>query len=180
MATTASAFVKLLNAVLTGATVGAIGAARAIKAENVPPLVAASAAIRLDALPQADLSSSGFAKNGTFLKTLAGTTPVTPTFVDLTSNATSYAGDTVFATVYMMLIKNLGAADLTLEVGGSNPFNWGYAGTTPKVTVPAAVGAVPGTFCLVFPTGVTVDSTHKTILLTPTADTSVAVVLGGA
>ncbi len=180
MATTASAFMKMTNAVLTGGTVGAAGAARAVNAQNIPPLVGASAATRLDTLTQADLATAGFAKNGVFLKTMSGTTAFSPDLTDLTSGATSYAGDTTFATVNLLMIKNLGAADMTIEVGGSNPFNWGYAGTTPKVTIPAAVAGVPGVFCLSFPTGVTVDSTHKIILFTPTSGGSMALVVGGA
>lgn len=176
MATTNSAFVKLTNAVLTGATVGSAGDARATFEQNAIPLVSGSYATRLDAAPNANLATAGFALNGAYVKTLSGTTAVNPDLTDLTSGATSYAGDTTFAKVFELIVYNTGAADITVAPGGSNPFTIGLNGTTPTLTVKAGdkVAIGYGT------TGITVDSTHKVITITPTAGGSVALVVGGA
>jgi hypothetical protein len=121
-------------------------------------------------------ASQNFAKNGAYHKTTVTTTGVTMDLTDLTSGATSSAGDTVFATVYQMTFYNTGAADMTIAPGGSNPSNVPkFTGTTPTLLLPAG-----GQITLIYPTGVTIDATHKTVLITPTAGGDVMVAVGGA
>lgn len=175
MATTSVAFAKLTNAVLTGTTVGSAGDARAVAEADVIPLVSGGYATRLDASPNANLATAGFAKNGVYVKTLSGTTAVNPDLTDLTSGATSYAGDTTFASFSLLTIYNTGAADISFAPGGSNPASIGMSGTGPSQTVKAG-----GRVTLDFGTPITVDSTHKVITITPTAGGSVALVVGGA
>jgi hypothetical protein len=118
----------------------------------------------------------GFAKNGVYHKTTSGTTGVTIDLTDLTSGATSYDGDTTFATVNQITFYNTGAADMTIAPGASNPSNIPkFTGTTPTLALPAG-----STVTLKYPAGVTIDSTHKTILITPTAGGDVFVGVGGA
>lgn len=121
--------------------------------------------------------AGGFAKNGCILQTLLTTTTQD---VDLTNTATNTpagnAGDTVFATVYALLFNNLGATDLTVKPGGSNPSNIPkFAGTTPTLLIPAG-----GVVCVYHPAGVTIDSTHKVFTITPTSGGSLAIAIGGA
>jgi hypothetical protein len=174
MATTKSAFVKLTAAQLVGATVAAAGQVVALNESNATQIVNGASGTRLD-LALTNLATAGYAKNGAATVALTGTTPVTITLADLTSATASSAGDTVFATVNKLVLKNTGAADLTVAPGGSNPFDLFLAGTTPTLTVPAG-----STITIESVAGKTVDSTHKTILITPTAGGSFAIAVGGA
>lgn len=118
----------------------------------------------------------GFAKNGGYHKTTSGTTSVTIDLTDLTSGATSSDGDTTFATVNKITLYNCGAADMTIAPGGSNPSNIPkFTGTTPTIALPAGSQVT-----IVSGAGVTVDSTHKTILVTPTSGGDLMVAVGGA
>jgi hypothetical protein len=122
------------------------------------------------------LADQGFAKNGSFHVTTSGTTPVTLDLTNLATNATTHAGDTVFATVNMIKWMNVGAADMTIAPGASNPSNAPkFTGTTPTLAVPA--GSF-GTWSSV--AGVTIDSTHKNITITPTAGGDIFFAVGGA
>lgn len=118
----------------------------------------------------------GFAKNGAFHVTTAGTTAVNVDLTNLATGATSNDGDTTFATVNQVVIYNCGAADMTVSPGATNPANFPkFTGTTPTLTIPAgskhtfqnAAGAV-------------VDGTHKVITITPTAGGDVVLAVGGA
>lgn len=173
MTTTNSAFVKNTNAALVGSTVAAAGQVVALTESAATTEVNSGGATRLDKAG-INLAIDGFAKNGAAVIALTGTTPVTITLIDLTSATTSSAGDTVFASVNKISFT-AGAADLTIAPGGSNPFGLLLAGTTPTITVPAG-----STHVLQSVAGMTVDSTHKTILITPTAGGSLTVAVGGA
>jgi len=121
-------------------------------------------------------SDQGFALNGAYHKTTSGTTGVTVDLTDLTSGATSSAGDTTFAKANKIRVYNAGTADMTVAPGGSNPSNLPkFAGTTPTLTVAA------GSYIdFSNDAGATVDSTHKTILITPTSGGDVVVAVGGS
>jgi hypothetical protein len=117
-----------------------------------------------------------YAKNGNALISLSGTTPVTISLADLTSNTTVSAGDTVFATGNVIVFRNLTAGAVTIAPGASNPSNFPlFAGTTPTLTVPANSVVVVHSAA-----GVTIDSTHKTILITPAVTGTFSVSVGGA
>lgn len=121
-------------------------------------------------------ASQGFALNGAFHATTSGTTAVSVDLTNLATNATSSAGDTVFAKASKIRVYNAGAADMTIAPGASNPANLPkMSGTTPTLTVAA------GTWIdFLNDAGATVDSTHKIITITPTAGGDVVVAVGGA
>lgn len=123
-----------------------------------------------------DLSKQGFAKNGVFHVTTTGTTPVTLDLSNLATNATTQAGDAVFATVHQISFYNVGPADMTIAPGGSNPSNIPkFTGTTPTLNIPLGSAVVVQSAA-----GVTIDSTHKTITITPTVGGDIVVCVGGA
>jgi hypothetical protein len=117
----------------------------------------------------------GFAKNGAFHVTTSGTTPVTCDLTNLATNSTSQAGDATFATFNKIKVRNAGTAAMTIAPGGSNPASLGFGGTTPTYTVNAGAEVE-----IEVPAGATVDSTHKTITITPTSGGDVVVAVGGA
>lgn len=164
MATTLKAFLKLTTA----------GNLLALTAPLVGQLVGGSAGTRVDQVT-VDFATDSYAKHGAAAVTLTGTTPVTLDLTDLTSNATSYAGDTTFATWNRLVLNNTGAADVTVAVGASNPARLLLAGTTPTLTIPAN-SAIP----LASAAGLAVDGTHKTITITPTAGGSFVLGVAGA
>jgi hypothetical protein len=118
-----------------------------------------------------------FAKNACALLTLTGTTAIT---LDLTNVVAAtgvvVAGDTSFATANVLILNNLGAVDLTISPGGSNPARIPQlGGTTPTLTIPAG-----SCIAIHSAAGYAVDSTHKTFTITPTAGGTLAVSVGGA
>jgi hypothetical protein len=125
--------------------------------------------------------ADGNAKHGCFHVTLSGTTAVTFTLLNLTTNATSSAGDTVFATVYALKFFNLGSLDgttggtITVAPAGSDPFTLGYGGTSP--THPIYKG---GIYEWTNPAGVSVTSSVCQITVTPAAGGNFACVVSGA
>lgn len=171
---TGSNVCMLTNARLIGGTVAAAGAVTTMNPTNAKQLEASGDLTRLD-YSLSDLSASSYTKNGGATVALAGTTAKTIDLTNLTSVVASYAGDTVFASVNKLILKNLGAGSLTVAPGGSNPFDLGLGGTTPTLTIPAG-----SSHTLEFAAGKTVDSTHKTILITPAADTTFSIAVGGA
>lgn len=182
MATTGVNICKLVAAALVNGTVQAAGTLTTLHPTNAKQLELSGNVTRLDRahfdLGQLILQSGdngGFAKNGGLTVNLTGTTPVTLSLLDLTSNSTSSAGDTVFATWNVLVFKNTGAADVTIAPAGSNPASLGLAGTSPTLTVPAG-----STVVLNSAAGITVDSTHKSITVTPTSGGSLALCVGGA
>lgn len=178
MATTLQNFVKMVSAALVGSTVQAAGAVVAVNPANGVQMVAGGGATNIDKV-SVDLARSSYAKNGAAVGTLSGTTPVTIDFTDITSGTsgtTAWAGDTTFATLNQLVLTNTGAADFTLAPGGSNPSRFPtFSGTTPTITVPAGASLT-----LAAVTGLTVDSTHKTLTITPTSGGSFALAVGGA
>lgn len=207
MATTGVNFVEIVsaaNAILSGSAVvatpfvaglnpnqalecvNATPSNTAITAENAVPLDRVSFDLALTSIPPANGTTfvvlgkyvGGFAKNGCALVVLSGTTAVT---VDLTNlgaftGVTSQSGDTSLATANCLVFNNIGAVDLVLSPGASNPSRLPtFTGTTPTIVVPAG-----GCLCVYAPTGLTVDSTHKTFTITPTAGGTLAIAYGGA
>lgn len=121
-------------------------------------------------------ASEGFAKNGCFHVTTSGTTAVNVDLTNLATGATTTAGDTVFATGNKIKFYNTGAADMTISPGASNPSNFPkFTGTTPTILLPA--GSI---LTYEVPAGVTIDSTHKVVTITPTAGGDVLIGVGGA
>jgi len=174
MPTTGQNFVRLLASALVGSAVQAAGKVLRMNPSNAAQVAAGGSGVILDKA-SVDFSSDGLAKHGAATVALTGTNPAT---IDLTNLATATAsndGDASFATFNQLVFTNLGAGSVTIAPGGSNPASIGLGGTTPTLTL--APGA---THTLSYPAGVTVDSTHKTILLTPAADTVVGVAVAGA
>ena len=109
---------------------------------------------------------------------LSGTTAVT---IDLTNLAaftgvTSQAGDTSLSNIGAVVFNNLGTVDLTIAPGGSNPAQ------VPHIYRHYAdsrlSGGRPGLrLCA---TQLAVDSTHKTITITPTSGGVLAFAYGGS
>lgn len=122
-----------------------------------------------------------YAKNGVFHVTTTSTTPVNIDLTNLTTNATSSAGDTVFATVNQLLFYNLSgvdgvaAASMSIAAGTSNGARLQITGTTPAITLPASSRTVQEDVA-----GFAVDSTHKILVVTPTAGGNFAMVVSGA
>jgi hypothetical protein len=122
----------------------------------------------------------GFARNGALSITFTGTTPVT---IDLTTLATSVgvsslqAGDSTFANINVIVLKNTSSTSIiTIAPGASNPSRFPvFSGTTPTLSVGPG-----GVHVLSDPVGQAVDSTHKTLLLTPSAGGSILLSFGGA
>jgi hypothetical protein len=196
MATTGSNFVKLAAGVFRGSgiasatlvTAAAVGPYEGAEVESGSGGVVVDKFILDPALTVVPAVNSGvnipvsgkivgnFAKNGVALITMTGTTPVTIDLTDLTSATTASAGDTAFASVKALHFQSLGAAAVTIAPGASNPADLPkFAGTTPTLTL-----ALNGDIVVYSPAAVTVDATHKTILLTPSAGGTVAVYVGGA
>jgi FtsP/CotA-like multicopper oxidase with cupredoxin domain len=142
----------------------------AVPAANVAGAVNSLAGTRLDYLTT-DASRAGFAKNGAVRLTLSSTTPQS---IDLTATTATgvNAGDTAFASFGRLTLVNDGAADVTIAPSGSNGARLGMAGA---VTVPAGATHVHN-----FPANPAVDSTHKSMDITPTAGGSFVLIISGA
>jgi hypothetical protein len=174
MATTGVNIVKYLVASLIGTTVKAINALSTMNPLNAKQLELSGQLTRLDVV-SIDLSASSYAKNGGCSLALTGTTAVDLNLQDLTSNTDFSAGDTTYSTANQFIFKNNGAADVTIKTGAANGFNFGLAGTTPTLTVPANSSVT-----IQSAAGLTVDSTHKIITVTPTSGGSFSMCVGGA
>ena len=121
--------------------------------------------------------SGGYAKNGSVMLNLEGTTPTT---IDLTALAVAtgvcaVAGDTAFGSYKQLVFRNLGAAACAVSEGASNGIDIGLAGSGPSLAIDAA-----SVVTILKAGGVTVDSSNKTITFTPAASTVLAVSIGGA
>jgi hypothetical protein len=121
-----------------------------------------------------NLASGGYAKNGMVYLTLTGTTPVSLDLTALGSN-TVYAGDVAFANWNQLVFNNTGAQDLVVSPNVSNGARLLLGGTSPTITVPAGSAVT-----LESVANVVIDSTHKSITITPTAGGSMAVCVGGS
>lgn len=174
MATTFQGFVRLTVAALVGTTVRAVGKVVALNGSNANQVVAGGNGVRLDT-HTANLETDGYAKNGAATVALVGTTAKTIDLTDLTSVTDSNDGDSTFASFTKLILKNLGAGSLTIAPGASNPASIGLGGTTPTLTLAAGAEVV-----IKYGAAVTVDGTHKTILITPAADTTFSIAVGGA
>jgi hypothetical protein len=198
MATTGSNFAKIATNTLSGTT-NQVGATTpfltTIQSQNAGNMEANTAGVVVDklsfdpsitAIPakgtqRAVSGSSGkhlgaYAKNGCIELALSGTTPQT---IDLTNLAVNTpagtAGDLVFATVNVLHFQVFGAGDVALT-SPSNPSPLPkLAGTTPGITVHAN-----SSHLYELAAGGTIDSTHKLIVCTPTATTTLCVTVGGA
>lgn len=182
----ATPFVAGLNPVQALECINATPSNPAITPENAVPLDKAIFDLSLTSIPPAvgtvfptfGKYVGGFAKNGCALIVLSGTTAVT---IDLTNLAaftgvTSQAGDTSLSNIGAVVFNNLGTVDLTIAPGGSNPARFPtFTGTTPTLDCPAG-----GLVCVYAQTQLAVDSTHKTITITPTSGGVLAFAYGGS
>ena len=80
-----------------------------------------------------------YAKNGSVLLTLSGTTAQNINLQNTTTNTpASYAGDTVFANINVIVFNNTGTQAVKFALGGSNPAPFPeFGGTSPYLTIPA-------------------------------------------
>lgn len=175
MATTNVGFITKKNATLTGSTVGAAGDVAPMDGVCATQIGTEGYGTRLDK-QSFDLATAGYAKNAGVLLTLTGTTAITINAAALAAaTGVQIAGDTAFATVNQIILYNTGAVDLIVAPAGSNPFPFPLNGTTPTYTVPAGSRLVIESVA-----GLTVDGTHKSITVTPTAGGTLGICLGGA
>jgi hypothetical protein len=128
--------------------------------------------------------AGAYALNGCGYMTLATTVAGNIDLTDLTLAADARyktAGDTTFAKIGCLVLFNFSATALVLSPGASNPASFPvFTGTTPTLSIPAAVTGVPGVLVMRSPTLVTVDSTHKILTVTPTAGGTLSFAVGGA
>lgn len=145
-----------------------------------PPWSVTNGAALLDDLATR-FDNDGLSKHGVFHVTTTGTTPVNIDLTNLTTNATSYAGDTTFATWNKIVAWNLSgldgvaAASMTMAPGGSNPAPLGLGGTSPTLTLPASSPVV-----LTNKAGGTITSSAKIITVTPSAGGNFALAVAGS
>jgi hypothetical protein len=162
VATTSSGFLKI--------TEGSVSFLKTVAAGSVQSVGSAiGGATRLD-YQLVDLGRAGYAKNGAVRIVLSGTTLET---IDLTNTATgtdSQAGDTVFAKFAQLQFYNDGAAAVTVEPGASN------GASLPFTALTIAAG---DRHVVTFTAAVTIDSTHKTVDITPTSGGSLIICIGG-
>lgn len=116
----------------------------------------------------------GFAKNGSVLLSLSGTTAQTIDLTNTTANTPAgTAGDTGFATVFVVRAKNLGTGTVTITQGGSNP--------SPIPNISGNYVLAAGSEVLFHvAAGATITSSAKTITFTPSATGVCLVTVGGA
>jgi len=118
-----------------------------------------------------------YAKNGAVYLALSGTTAQT---LDLNLTSTgppaSYVGDTVFATVNVLRVKNLGTAAVTIAPGSSNasPIPE-LGGTTPTLTLDAGSEVLFHSAA-----GQTITSSACNVKFTPAATTNICVTISGS
>jgi hypothetical protein len=118
-----------------------------------------------------------FAKNGCQLMALSGTTPETLSLMDLTANSpASYAGDTVFSNVNLIIFNNLGAGAVVVTTGASNPAN------LPKMNGTSAGFTVPANSIVVFHSkaNVATSASLTNIVCTPAATTNLVITVCGS
>ena len=161
MATTLSGFLKF--------TSGAAVLLLTRPAASMAGAVSSLAGTRLD-IASANLSTAGFAKNGSTRLALSGTTTKAIDLTNLVTNADSYAGDVTFASFSQLLLTNDGAAAVVITPSASNGASLGLT----NLTVP------PGKTHVLNFAAVTVDGTHKSIDVTPTSGGSFVLLVGGA
>jgi hypothetical protein len=174
MATTKQNFVQYTNAGLVGSTVQAAGQVVAVDPGTLHDVVTNNAGgTAIDKLGF-DFSADGYAAHGAGGLTFSGTTPITIDLTNISGAATVSTGDNLSSALNTLVVQNTGAADITLAPGGSNPVSF-MSGTTPTITV-AAGGAI----ALSWPAGLTISSSHKTLLFTPTSGGSAVFAVAGA
>lgn len=117
-----------------------------------------------------------YAKNGAVLLELSGTTAQTVSFENTTTNSPAATqGDTVFAALNVVRIKNLGTAAVTIEPGASNASPLpAFTGTSPTISLPA------GSEILFHDNAGATVSNAANLTITPAASTNVAVSISGA
>ena len=152
------------------------GVARELATTGYSGAYGAANAQRIDGF-SSDLSQDGYAANGVLVIVLATSTPITidmtnPSAAQASATSFSQAGDALASALNRLYIVNYGAADVTVEVGASN-------GVTGVPTFAVKAGTKQR---LDFgSTGLTIDSTHKTIKFDGSTGTpTVAVAYGGA
>ncbi len=118
-----------------------------------------------------------FAKNGSVLLSLSGTTAQSVDLTNTTANSpASSAGDTTFSNINLIIANNIGTHDLVLSPGAANPARLPeMGGTTPTITVPAGSYHVFHSAA-----NLAVDGTHKIITVTPSAGGTLALTFCGS
>jgi hypothetical protein len=175
MSTTLSGFVVTKDPALIGAAVLAAPQVIALSDAAARQMNLDGGATRIDD-QVFNLAKAGFAKNAGVGLTLTGTTAITISLAALAAaTGVVIAGDTAFATWNQLIFVNTGAVDLVLSPGASNPLGLQLTGTTPALTVAAGSRVVLETVA-----GITVDSTHKNLTVTPTAGGTLNIGIGGA
>jgi hypothetical protein len=143
---------------------------------NATPQTAA-----LNMILLSEQSQYGFAKNGVVHITLATNVTKVISFLNTTTNATTYAGDTVFANVLYLRIWNLSgldgvaAANMTIGATAANPFGINGILVATPLTLPASqwqelwLGTA----------GSAVAAGTQNVTATPTAGGNFAMCIGG-
>ncbi len=132
------------------------------------------------------LAGLGLAKGAGVALTLSGTTPITLNLALLAADATNgvlIAGDTVFATINFISFRNVGAGSVSWAPGAANGLTLGVTAVNsqvPSIAIGAAANGVYGKFERSDAAGYTVNATNKNITLTPAANSTLIISIGGA
>ena len=171
-------FIYVTRSLLLGAAQIAAGTLEAVADSSTrEQFVASGSGQRVDADGQGiDLAAANYAKLAGIVLSLTGTTPIT---LDLTTLAAAtgvqVAGASSFSNWNKMLFQNTGATPLVVSPGESNPLRNPLGGTSPTHTLASGDEALWNSNA-----GSAVDSTHKTITVTPTSGGQLFVAIGGS
>lgn len=137
--------------------------------------VASGSGLAVDTDGYVDLAAQNFPKLAGIVLSLTGSTPIT---LDLTALAAAtgvqVAGASSFALWQKMLFQNVGTTSLMISPGASNPLPLPFGGTSPTHTLLAGDDVYFNSLL-----GKTVDSTHKTITVTPSSGGQLFIAIGG-
>ncbi len=129
-------------------------------------------------------SKLNYKKNGAFIIVLSGTTNSTVPLTNTQTNTNAFAGDNVFATVNQMVVYNLSgldgnnSADLNVVKSNTNGLSFGATGGNNAfagITVGGSSRVIVESI-----NGLTVNAANCALIFTPTANSTVGVVISGA
>jgi hypothetical protein len=166
---------------LFGTVVDAAGTLIQVDSTVRDSYVAAAQGTQIDIIPNYDLAKAGFANSAAVVITFTSTTPITLDLTNLVaatgvvvSGAGTFAGS--FASWSHIFFQNIGASGKTFTVapGGSNPLRTQLGGTSPTHSLLSG-----DILHWNNSTALVVDSTHKTLTLTPTSGGSALISIQG-
>ncbi len=169
--------------VATGRQPGGVSFRAASNSSLAASTNANAATVLLDGM-ETYASRLGYKKNGAFLIVLSGTTNATVPLTNTQTNTNAFVGDNVFATVNQIVLYNLSgldgnaSADLNVVKSNTNGLGLGFTGGNNAfagVTVGGSSRVVLESI-----NGLTVNAANCALIFTPTANSTVGVVVSGA